>query len=163
MKSTIIMIILFIGQKAFGQDHISKIDSLLTTMYKNENLNGNILIAEKGKVIYKKSFGFTNDSTKENSIFELASLSKQFTAMAIVILKEKKKLNYDDKMSKYIPELSHYDNITIRHLLNHTSGLPDYMEIMDTVFDKSKIAINDDIFNLFVKLKPSTLFESNTQ
>lgn len=167
MKSTILMIFLLIGQITYGQDHISKIDSLLTTMYKNGNLNGNILIAEKGKVVYKKSFGFTNDSTKEklneHSIFELASISKQFTAMAIVILKEKKKLNYDDKMSKYIPELSHYDNITIRHLLNHTSGLPDYMEIMDTVFDKSKIAINDDIINLFAKFKPSVLFESNTQ
>jgi len=167
MKSTILMIFLLIGQITYGQEHITKIDRLLTSMYKNGNLNGNILIAEKGKVVYKKSFGFSNDSTKEklndHSIFELASISKQFTAMAIVILKEKKKLNYDDKMSKYIPELSHYDNITIRHLLNHTGGLPDYMEIMDTVFDKSKIATNDDIINLFAKLKPSTLFESNTQ
>ncbi len=167
MKSTILMIFLLIGQITYGQEHITKMDSLLTSMYKNGNLNGNILIAEKGKVIYKKSFGFSNDSTKEklneHSIFELASISKQFTAMAIVILKEKKKLNYDDKMSKYIPELSYYDNITIRHLLNHTSGLPDYMEIMDTVFDKSKIATNKDIINLFANLKPSTLFESNTQ
>ena len=129
MKSTILMIFLLIGQITYGQEHITKMDSLLTSMYKNGILNGNILIAEKGKVIYKKSFGFTNDSTKEklneHSIFELASISKQFTATAIVILKEKKKLNYDDKMSKYIPELSYYDNITIRHLLNHTSGLPD--------------------------------------
>jgi CubicO group peptidase (beta-lactamase class C family) len=54
-------------------------------------------------------------------------------------------------MSKYIPELSHYDpDITIRHLLNHTSGLPDYMEIMDTVFDKSKIATNDDIITTYL-------------
>jgi CubicO group peptidase (beta-lactamase class C family) len=167
MKLITTITLLLIGQIAFGQDNIQKIDTFLTSFYNNGNLNGNVLIAEKGKVIYLKSFGFSNDSTKEklneNSIFELASVSKQFTAMAIVILKEKGKLNYDDKMSKYIPELSNYDNITVRHLLNHTGGLPDYMEIMDTVFDKSKIATNTDIINIFAKLKPPVLFESNTQ
>jgi CubicO group peptidase (beta-lactamase class C family) len=167
MKQISIITLLLIGQIAFGQDNIQKIDSFLTSNYNNGNLNGNVLIAEKGNVIYKKSFGFANESTKEklneNSIFELASVSKQFTAMAIVILKENGKLNYDDKMSKYIPELSNYDNITVRHLLNHTSGLPDYMELMDTAFDKSKIATNKDIISLFEKLKPKVLFEPNTK
>jgi CubicO group peptidase (beta-lactamase class C family) len=167
MKLITVITLLLIGQITFGQDNVQKIDSFLTSHYNNGNLNGNVLIAEKGNVIYKKSFGFSNESTKEklneNSIFELASVSKQFTAMAIVILKEKGKLNYDDKMSKYIPELSNYDNITVRHLLNHTSGLPDYMEIMDTVFDKSKIAINKDIISIFAKLKPKILFEPNTK
>ncbi|HZV68645.1 MAG TPA: hypothetical protein VFG10_03845 [Saprospiraceae bacterium] len=65
-------------------------------------------------------------------------------------------------MSTFIPELSNYDNITLRHLLNHTIGLPDYMEIMDTVFDKNKIATNNDIINIFAKLKPPVLFASNT-
>ncbi|MBC8045443.1 MAG: beta-lactamase family protein, partial [Fimbriimonadaceae bacterium] len=166
MKLTILITILFIEQIAFGQDNIHKIDSLLTSFYNNGNLNGNVLIAEKGKVVYKKSFGFSNETTKEklndNSIFELASVSKQFTAMAIVILKEKGKLNYEDKISKYIPELSDYPNITIRNLLNHTGGLPDYMEIMDTTFDKSKIATNKDIISTFAKLKPQVLFEPNT-
>jgi CubicO group peptidase (beta-lactamase class C family) len=167
MKSRILITFLFIGQISYGQENLRKIDSLLTSFYNDGNLNGNILIAEKGKVVYKKSFGFSNDSAKErlneNSVFELASVSKQFTAMAIVILKEHGKLNYDDKMSEYIPELSNYNNITVRHLLNHTSGLPDYMEIMDTVFDKSKIATNKDIISIFAKLKPKILFEPNTK
>ena len=59
------------------QDRLKKIDSLLTYMHSNEKFNGNVLIAEKGKVIYKKSFGYANEETKqrlnENSIFELAS------------------------------------------------------------------------------------------
>lgn len=153
------------GQLAFGQNRVAKIDSLLTSMYNNGKLNGNVLIAEKGEVIYKKSFGLANETTKEklneNSIFELASVSKQFTAMAIVILKEKGKLNYDDEMSKFIPELSYYKGITIRNLLNHTGGLPDYMELMDTLFDKSKIATNKDIISLFAKYRPTILFEPN--
>jgi len=167
MKLLTTITLFLIGQIALAQDNIQNIDAYLNSSYNNGNFNGNVLVAEKGKVIYKKSFGFSNDSTKEklneNSIFELASVSKQFTAMAIVILKEKGKLNFDDKMSRYIPELSNYDNITVRHLLNHTSGLPDYMEIMDTVFDKRKIATNIDIINIFAKLKPDVLFEPNTQ
>ncbi len=167
MKLITILSLLLICQTAFGQDKVQKIDSLLTTLYKAGNLNGNVLIAEKGKVIYKKSFGLanliTNEKLDENSIFELASVAKQFTAMAIVILKEKGKLNYDDKMSKYIPELSFYSNITIRHLLNHTSGIPDHAALLDTTFDKAKIATNRDIISAFAKFKPTVLFEPNTK
>ena len=167
MKLISIITLFLIGQSSFGQSKVQKIDSLLTNLYNTGDLNGNVLIAEKGKVIYNKSFGFSNESTKEklneNSIFELASVSKQFTAMAIVILKEKGKLNYDEKISKYIPELSHYANITIRNLLNHTSGLPDYGALMDTTFDKTKIATNKDIISAFAKYKPAVLFEPNTK
>lgn len=167
MKLKIIIALLFIIQITFGQDNVQKIDSLLTSFFNNGNLNGNVLIAEKGNIIYKKSFGFSNEATKEklneNSIFELASVSKQFTAMAIVILKENGKLNYEDKISKYIPELSNYPHITIRNLLNHTGGLPDYMEIMDSTFDKNKIATNKDIISTFAKLKPQVLFEPETK
>ena len=168
MKLITTITLLLIGQLAFGQQgNVQNIDSFLTSLYINGNFNGNVLIAEKGEVIYKKSFGFSNETTKEklndSSIFELASVSKQFTAMAIVILKEKGKLDYEDKISKYIPELSNYSNITIRNLLNHTGGLPDYMEIMDSVFDKNKIATNEDIISTFEKLKPQVLFEPNTK
>jgi len=167
MKIIITLICLTFGQLTFGQNRIQKIDSLLTSIYDSGELNGNVLIAEKGKVIYKKSFGLSNETTKEklneNSIFELASVSKQFTAMAIVILKENGKLNYDDKIAKFIPELSNYKNITIRNLLNHTGGLPDYMELMDTVFDKSKIATNKDIISMFTNQNPKILFEPNTK
>ncbi len=167
MKSTITIAILLIGQLAFGQDRIKKIDSLLNSIYSNKKINGNFLIAEKGKVVYSKSFGYANEVTKEklneNSVFELASCSKQFTAMAIMILKEKGKLNLDDNITKFIPSLSYYKGITIRNLLNHTGGLPDYMELMDSLFDKSKIATNKDIIDLFSKHNSKILFEPNTK
>lgn len=167
MKLTTIIVLLLFGHFAFGQDRIQKIDSLLNSLYSKEKINGNFLIAEKGKVIYSNSFGLANETTKEklnaNSIFELASCSKQFTAMAIMILKENGKLSLDDKIIKYIPELSDYNGVTIRNLLNHTSGLPDYMELMDTLFDKSKIANNKDIIQIFSKYQPKVLFEPNTK
>ncbi|ESU22900.1 penicillin-binding protein, beta-lactamase class C [Flavobacterium enshiense DK69] len=159
--------ILLIGQILFGQNRVQKIDSLLTVMHKNEKLNGSVLIAEKGKVIYKHSFGYSNEETKqeldENSIFELASCSKQFTAMAIMMLKENGRLNLDDNISKFIPELANYKDITIRNLLNHTGGLPDYMVLMDSLFDKSKIATNKDIISIFSKNQPKIVFEPNTK
>lgn len=165
LKTTIAL--LLIGHLAFGQDRIQKIDSLLNSLYSKEKINGNFLIAEKGKVIYSHSFGLANETTKdklnENSIFELASCSKQFTAMAIMILKEKGKLSLDDKIIKYIPELSNYNGVTVRNLLNHTGGLPDYMELMDSLFDKSKIANNKDIIKIFSKYQPKILFEPNTK
>lgn len=167
MKLTTTLALILIGQLAFCQDRIQKIDSLLNSLYSKEKINGNFLIAEKGKVIYSHSFGLANETTKdklnENSIFELASCSKQFTAMAIMILKEEGKLSLDDKIIKYIPELSNYNGVTVRNLLNHTGGLPDYMELMDSLFDKSNIATNKDIIQIFHKYQPTILFEPNTK
>jgi len=151
----------------YGQDKIERMDSLFKAFHANGQLNGNVLIAEKGKILYQKSFGYANEETKEklnkNSVFELASCSKTFTAITILKLKEQGKLKLDDPISKYISDLKEYDKITIRHLLNHTSGLPDYMQLMDSLWDKNKIATNKDIVNLFSAHKPKLLFEPNTK
>jgi CubicO group peptidase (beta-lactamase class C family) len=142
LEFKIIITLVLIGQFAFAQDKIQKIDSLLNAMYTQKSINGNFLIAENGNVIYKKSFGLANEVTKEklneNSIFELASVSKQFTAMAIMILKEKGKLNLDDDFTKHIPELSNYKGITIKDLLYHTSGLAEYENLMIACLTKIK-------------------------
>ena len=162
-----VFFLLLIGNISFAQSRIQLIDELLDSLILQQKFNGNILIAEKGEIIYNRCHGLANETTKEKltqkSIFELASLSKQFTAMGIVILKEKGKLNLDDKISKYIPELANYKEISIRNLLHHTGGLPDYLPIMDSTWDKSKIASNKDIIDIFSKQNPKVLFEPNTQ
>ena len=163
----IVLFLLLAVQLGHGQNKIDSIDSVLTKLYSSDRLNGNILIAEKGKIVYKKSFGLANETTKaelnDSSIFELASLSKQFTAMAIMILKEKGKLKLDNKISKYLRKFSISPNITIRNLLNHTAGLPDYLKLMDSLWDKSKIAINKDVIAFFTKYQPKALFEPNSK
>jgi CubicO group peptidase (beta-lactamase class C family) len=167
MKLESTLVLLLLVQFAFGQNRIQKIDSLLNSLYSAETFNGNVLIAEKGEIIYQHSFGNSNEMTKdklnENSIFELASCSKPFTAMAIMILKEKGKLKLDDPITNYIPELETYKNVSIRNLLNHTGGLPDYIKLMDRVFDKTKIATNKDIITIFTKYQPKVLFEPNSK
>lgn len=142
-----------------------KLDSLFTKNYEDKIFNGNVLIAEKGKIIFQKSFGVADYETKRllnnATIFELASVSKQFTAMGIVLLEKQGKLKYDEPISKFIPELSFYKNITVRNLLNHTGGLPDYIEIFSEKWDKSKFATNKDIITEFAKYKPEINFQPN--
>jgi CubicO group peptidase (beta-lactamase class C family) len=169
MTSRLFMVLALIvlGRASIAQTKVNRIDSLLCSLQEKGKLNGNVLVAEKGKIIYLKSFGIANEATgekiNENTIFELASCSKQFTAMAIMILKEQGKLSLEDPLAKYLPKLAFYDKITIRNLLNHTAGLQDYLSIMDTVFDKRKIAVNNDIVTIFAKLKPALEFSPGTQ
>jgi CubicO group peptidase (beta-lactamase class C family) len=136
-----------------------KIDSLFTAV---PDFSGVVLVAHKGKLVYHKAFGFANVETKQNldtaSIFELASVSKQFTAMLIAMLSVEGKLNYDDQVEKYLPGLP-YKGISIRHLLTHTSGLPDYQQLMDEKWDKSKVATNEDILLYLKKFHPPSLFK----
>jgi CubicO group peptidase (beta-lactamase class C family) len=91
------------------------------------------------------------------TIFELASVSKAFTAMVIMQLHDQKKLALDDSLRHYIPNLP-YRGITLRHLLNHTSGLPDYQTVMDTHWDKSKVADNNDNIEYLIRFAPPAHF-----
>ena len=139
-----------------------KMDSLLTMLNKQNQFNGNVLVAENGKILLNRSYGLRDESTGQklnsDTIFDLASVSKQFTAMGIVLLKEQKKLSYDDEIREHIPELEHYKGITIRHLLNHTSGIPNYMPLFRKKWDPTKIATNQDVLNVFQTYEPKMLF-----
>ena len=148
--------LLLLSSNVFSQQE--KIDSLFASQ---KDFSGVVLVAEKEKPIYHKAFGYREFekqiSLKTSDIFELASVSKQFTAMIIMMLKEKGLLNYDDSVSKYL-EIP-YKGITIRHLLTHTSGLPDYQDIMDKYWDKSKVAGNPDCIEYLNKYAPPKRFE----
>jgi CubicO group peptidase (beta-lactamase class C family) len=122
--------------------------------------SGVMMYAEKGKPILYTATGYrhfeTKDKLRKTDVFELASVSKQFTAMIIMMLQEKGKLQYDDSVSNFlqIP----YKGITIRNLLTHTSGLPDYQEIMDAYWDKNKVAGNPDILEYLNRYAPKPHF-----
>lgn len=130
------------------------------------DFSGVVLIAEEGKPIYEKAFGYRNFDTQipiaTSDIFEMASVSKQFTAMTIMMLKEEGLLDYDEPIEKYLPNLP-YKGIMIRHLLTHTSGLPDYYTVMDEHWDKDKVATNQDIIEYLIKYAPPRIFEPGAQ
>jgi CubicO group peptidase (beta-lactamase class C family) len=123
---------------AYGlsSDQDAEIGKLMRTLYERGQFNGAILVAREGTILYRKAFGKANFQTGSDFTPEtpsdLASVTKQFTAMSVMILAERKKLSYDDPVSKYIPEFSrsaHFNKITLRHLLTHTSGMPDYNDL----------------------------------
>jgi len=156
----ILFCFVFISSFVNGQHQF---DSLLASGKGSAGIgfSGVVLIAENGKPVYYKAFGYREFADQiplqTTDIFELASVSKQFTAMIIMMLKEKGKLNYDDSVSKYL-EIP-YKGITIRNLLTHTSGLPDYQDIMDKYWDKSKVAGNPDCIEYLNKYAPPKHFE----
>ena len=122
-----------------------------------EGFNGNVLIAQKGVIIYQNSFGFANDSIKNNlqSKFQLASLSKTFTAIAVMKLAEQGKLGLDYTVKDYYPNFP-YDGITIRSLLCHRSGLPFYQYTFDKMVRETKIyPTNQQIMEWFATVQPT--------
>jgi len=110
-------------------EKIQVIDRYLYDLNEQERFNGAVLLAKEGEPVLMKTYGYT-DASKESlltidSSFRLASVSKQFTTMAIMILKERGLLNFSDIISQHLPELKD-NNITIEHLMHHTSGIQDY-------------------------------------
>jgi len=165
--------IFFVTSCTLSEPKVQKIDTFLSACSEKELFNGAVLIVENGDIIYHKTFGFASYSTREpltkKSQFRLASVSKQFTAMAIMILKERGQLKYDDNIREYLPELP-YKNIIIRNLLNHTSGLPEHSPLMEKYWDVEKknqidrkIATNEDVIALFAKIQPELLFDPGQQ
>jgi CubicO group peptidase (beta-lactamase class C family) len=116
-----------------------------------EGFSGVVLVAEDGKILFHKAVGY-----RSYDIFELASVSKQFTAMLVIMCEEKGLLDFNDAVSKYLN--LPYSGITIRNLLTHTSGLPDYQAIMDEHWDKSKVAGNPEILDYLRKFAPPIEF-----
>lgn len=156
---------LVIAQQVVNGKEGKAIENLFSKVANEEQFSGVLLVAVKGKIIYHGAKGY-RDYAKQvplqsSDIFELASVSKQFTAMVIMMLKEQGKLNYDDPVEKYVS--IPYEGITLRHLLNHTSGLPDYQAIMDQHWDKTKVAGNDDCIAYLNTYAPPVLFAPGTK
>ncbi|CAH0192541.1 Penicillin-binding protein 4* [Chryseobacterium sp. Bi04] len=138
----------------------NQIDSLMTKSYERGLFNGNVLIAKNNKIIYQKSFGFT-DETKQSlltdqSIFNPGSIAKEFNAVSIMILMERGLLNLDDHISKFnlgLPKWS--EKVTIRHLINYASGIP-------KIENKLIIPKNDEEAWKILRNNDTLLFEPGT-
>jgi CubicO group peptidase (beta-lactamase class C family) len=137
----------------YSEEEIEYIDNRITRMLIEQNFNGNVLIARYGVLIYERSFGFSHFNRAEpmnlETTFQLASISKTFTGTAILLLQKEGLLDVDDNVKKHIPEFP-YDNITIRHLLNHTSGLQNYMWLVERSWRRSSLPGNEDVLQLFI-------------
>ena len=127
-----------------SQTKEAKIDALLNNNFNSNTTGATVLITKKGKTIYRKAFGLANlelgIKMRPENVFEIGSMTKQFTAISILMLVEQGKISLQDEITKYIPDYpTHGQKITIHHLLNHTSGIKSYTS-MRKLFD---IARND--------------------
>jgi hypothetical protein len=122
-----------------------------------KGFSGVLLLAIDGKVVFEEATGYRSFEQKIplqiTDIFEMASVSKQFTAMMVMKCAEQGLLTYDDEITDYldIP----YPDITIRQLLTHTNGLPDYQAVMDKHWDKSKSSRQCSYFGIFAQIPTS--------
>ena len=135
-----------------------KIDSFFTARHRRGLFNGAVLFAEKGRLIYSNAFGYGNFKKKYplevNTSFQLASLTKPLTSCAVLMLVESGQIDLDDDIRKYFPAFP-YKNVTIRLLLTHRSGLPDYMYFADRLWKSRRIFIyNEDVIDLMTLYKP---------
>lgn len=130
MASLVIFLLTSTLNVSYSQTKIDKIDKLVSAYSEYEQFNGSILVAEKGAVIYKKGFGSANMEwnipNQPDTKHRLGSITKQFTAMAILQLVQQGKLKLDVPVSTYLPDYpkKNGEQITIHHLLTHTSGTP---------------------------------------
>lgn len=140
-----------------------EIKDFFSTLDKNNLFNGSVLISKSGEDIFSNYYGFSNMEKKEKitekSQFPIASVSKTFTATAILQLKQKGKLKLDDPVQKYLQDFP-YPNISIRHLLSNTSGLGHEYHLFDDIIEQQpeKIITNEDIIPVLIQNKTPLSF-----
>lgn len=140
-------------------------DSFFNVLAEKARFNGSALVAHDGKILYTHQFGYADFKTHElltdTTEFQLGSVSKQFTAVSIMMLKEKGLLNYDDSVVKYFPGFP-YTGVTIRMCLDHRSGLPNYMFTCSAeCSNQNSLIDNMDVINMLIEYKPHCYFKPN--
>src|SRR5215216_5980152 len=140
IKLTVLVSLIFaLASSSFAQEskdaRAEQVDKIFAMWDKPDSPGCALAIIKDGQIIYKRGYGMANLEHNipiaSTTIFDTGSVSKQFTAMSVLLLAEQGRLSLDDDIRKYMPEIPQYESrITIRHLIQHTSGLRDYLTLM---------------------------------
>ena len=147
-------------------DKKTMMENLARALDEKDCYNGAWLYAENGEIVSKGAIGFRDPENTlpitEDTIFQLASVSKQFTATAVMLVIRQGLLSLEDPITKYFPELTAYEGVTIRQLLTHTSGIPDYFVDADWFIriweEEKRIPGNDEILRFLCETKAKPYF-----
>jgi CubicO group peptidase (beta-lactamase class C family) len=167
MKKSITLFLLIMNVLVInGQDVPKKIDALIEKAVKLNRFNGSILVSKNGSILYQKAYGYQNVKknilNSSNTIYQIGSTTKEFTAAVILQLAEQHKLHVDDKLSTYFPDYKRGNEITIRHLLTHTSGiyeiLRDHTAVIESTHPRSKERLLSFFVNKPLDFDPGTQY-----
>jgi CubicO group peptidase (beta-lactamase class C family) len=166
MKYAVLIPILLIMMSNLAAQSLS-IDSLdreLERLAAEGQLSANLLLAEGGRILLRKSYGYADVDNqiplREDAVFELASVSKQFTAAAVSLLVADGKIDLDAPVMDYLPELAAYPDLTTRQLVHHTGGLPDYMSMIDSVGEVPEFVTNTSVLDYLRDQQPVAEFRA---
>ena len=155
-KIFVLVAVLCIVHFSFAQG--DKLDALIDAYAKLYKFNGSALVAKNGIILLNKGYGYRNATDKvannEQTIFQLGSVTKQFTSAVILKLQEEKKLRVSDKLSKYFPGYPKGDSITIEQLLTHTSGIYNYTNDGKFMANEVTKSANREMMMALFKDKP---------
>ena len=148
-------------EKTESSEIVARLEDFFTKKARY-GFNGTVLMARNGEVIFSEAYGFSNMRTKDSlsleSAFQLASVSKPITAISVLKLYEEGLLDIEDTVQQYLPEFP-YPGISIRMLLNHRSGLSNYMYFSDEYWPDWEVPItNRDVLGLMAKHKPKPYY-----
>ena len=154
----IISLIISINLQAQGKSKITGLDNYISNIFRILQIDtmpgASVLVAQNGDIVYQKGFGYANIEKKipvmPDTKFKIGSISKQFTAVAILKLQEEGKIKTEDKLSKYIPDFPRGNEVTIYQLLTHTSGIHDYNSIPN--LDMTKHVTPQALLDIIKKL-----------
>ncbi|MEO0625374.1 MAG: serine hydrolase [Bacteroidota bacterium] len=152
-RYAILLLLAQLTSDLFAQSSRDQLSEALTSYAETSEYNGNFLVAQNGEIVFEGAFGYADfDEQRANdteTVFRLASVSKQFTALGIALLEADGKLDFDNSVVEYIPELEQFSDVTIRHLIHHYGGLPDYMSLVAISGDTNRVHDNETIIQLF--------------
>jgi len=158
-----------VSATASAAEKAKAVDRLFAAFIDKAEPGAAVIVIQRGKILYQAAYGLADVAEEvaltPQHIFHIGSVGKQFTAIAIMQLYQAGKLDYDDAIRTYLPELPAWaDAITIRHLLHHTSGLPDYTDtILDKMFQRTATPTNADVIAVLATMrkpgKPGEWFE----
>ncbi|MBQ3481586.1 MAG: beta-lactamase family protein [Oscillospiraceae bacterium] len=147
-------------------DKNAMMQNLARALDEKDVFNGAWLYAEKGEIVSKGALGFRDPENTlpitEDTIFQLASVSKTFTAAAVMLVIRQGLLSLEDKITMYFPELTAYEGVTVRHLLTHTGGVPDYFDDADWFIkiwkEEKRVPGNDEILRFLRETEAKPYF-----
>ena len=143
-----------------------EIDAALNYAHRKAAFNGSVLVAKNDHYIYSGDFGYADFKEDvlidSHSAYQLASVSKQFTAAAVMQLNERQQISLEDTITTYFPELP-YNTITVRQLLNHTSGLAIYFWLAEHKWDEEWVPGNEEMIDLLAEYELPQFFRSGSR